>query len=628
MAVEDLGVIHKTATLAGNSLWKYLSEQVWSVATFWYTGYDTPVNILAINNDTDVVTVQQGPLGRLFVIFMHPDDGLFYIGTDRGTSYPGQYGSYNHRTGTYTALGVVPRSADGIQFATYSDETNKRIFWGSSNKGGLHAWDPVLESEHDYGILDDPGSYPDVRYIPTIEVDGSYAYCEMRQAAAYGANNVSYFVIVQLSNGQQTVKWKGTPGLTITNVRRGYDENIYIKKTISGIDTWWQVDGINDPTEVSEPGVYSAYPPNRGNVNVTSYISGYATDDSKLHPWVTGDVILRYKRPLDTDYREKSATILNVEDYPIKRGVLDFDGNLILTGDIYAPIAKYYTQTDVNTKLGGIYELSGYSFALDWPRGLIWLGGYPSDELWKYDPTQALENSVKITVMPDTGIPKYYYNAIVGSDRLVWLGTQYVRQTSGTCSLAWYNLDNNTAGHIAWEGLNLVGAVSNLARNKIVVSLSGVGGALTGKLAVIPVRKKGVSKYLYPLGTSINQQGVMVSVETNRATNNHFVGITSGVDYKIYCLNIGTGTFVWEPITITGYTSVVDGTTQSVTFANGYVWFYEGTSIVRTNPADGTIYRPTITPPLTAAGGMIWKGTVLYHYDSTTKHLWRITGLV
>ncbi len=619
MAIQDLGVIHRTATLWSCSIFKYATEQVWSEMVWYCSGWTTPADLIAINNDTDAVTSTSGPMGRPYGFFMHPDDGLFYIGSDRGTSYPGQYGKWNHRTGVYTALGAVPRTADGIQFATFSDETPKRVFFCSNRKGGLHAWGT---EEQDYGILDDPGSYPDVRYIPSAQVNANYAYCEMKQSAAYGDNNKCYLCIVNLTTGVVTLKWKGTAGLLGAMIYRGVDQNIYIN-TSAGILAydWWLVNGTDDPIGVSQPSTLSAYWSGRDTTPpIYHSVSGYDVSTLKLYPWVTGDVTIRYKRDPDTEWREKDATLINVEDYPLQRAFEDFDGNFISFGGSYAPTSRYYVQTNENTKLGIIPSLSGYCGTLDHPRNLIWIGGYPAGQFWKYDPALSFDDSVQITVMPDPSIPKYYYHAITGVDRLIWLGASYIRQTANNCALVWYNPDTNTADHIKWEDYILESVVSNRARNKIVVSLSGADSAPNGKLAVVPVRKKGISKYLTPLG-NVNTQGLMIGVETSKATVNRFVGITNGANYKTYCIHIGTGEFVWGPITNTGRTSTVDGDHQTVTFAHGYVWYYEGPNIVKLNPANGTI-SAGITMDYT--GEMLWIGDYLFHWDATSKHLYKI----
>ncbi len=625
MTITDLGVLHKTASLNVYLIFKYSTENVYSLYPFWYPDWNTPMNLLSLNHDTDAVTICEGPSGRPYSNFVHPTDGMTYVATDRGTANPGEYGKWDHRTGTYTALGVVPRAADGTQWGTYSDETPSRLFYGSNRKGGLHAHG---ESQEDFGILDDPGAYPDVRYIPSLQVDSSYAYCTVYEPAAYGTPGFR-LCIVTLSDQTQTLKWKGIAGQTSMAVYRGTNESIYVKRIVSGVTTWWLCDGINDPGEVSEPAVHALAWAGRGDDSPIDYDpTGYAADSSRCYPDADKLITLLYKRTGDTDYREKDTTLLTVADFQTMRAFINQDGNLWSSPESYAPIQQVTLPAGTLSRLGVLPTSTNcYSFLWDGLRGWYWLTGYPAGSFYKLDPTiDPFEDGLTaITGLPDIGPPaiaQYYYFTFRGSDSLIWSGTNYARSNPYTVAMTYYDPDLDTSDHVAYENYSLGGVDLNLARNKVVLSLYDALNVTQGYWKVIPVWKKEASKTLTPLGVAANQ-GRPICVCTSKATTNHFVGMVSGANHVAFCVDIGTGTLIWGPTTYSGKTQVMSVYNQTMSFKHGLVWFYRTGLICSLDPTDGTVAEVLA---VSYAGQHTWDsaGNFMYHWDSTSKHMYKI----
>jgi len=113
---------------------------------------------------------------------------------------------------------------------------------------------------------------------------------------------------------------------------------------------------------------------------------------------------------------------------------------------------------------------------------------------------------------------------------------------------------------------------------------------------------------------------------TGGATGTISGSLSQGV-YKAYCVNIETGALVWGPTSYTGVASFTNGSGagQGPEFAHGYIWFYVGSNICKMDPATGTV---TVVQAVAYPGQCKWIGDVLYHWDDTTKHLYKIKGIL
>lgn len=635
MSVSNLGVMQRTATLMTSpyigEMVKLGAESVFSIWTYWYYDYtNIRQNLISLNHDTDAVTICEGPLGRPYQMELHPVDGKLYLSTQRSSS-SGRMAAYDYHTGVCTDIESAPGvycptyedafGPDGAQCVTYSDETNKRVFWGSSGVGALWAWDPVLETFQDYGILDKAAADVDyLRYIYSIQVDATYAYCEMKQSSSYGANNVCYLCIVNLSTGVVTPIWYGTAGLTNANVYRHSNGNIYINTTTGVLASdWWITDGENTPVGIgSNPGCYSV-----GYRRPLTF-DGYATNGNLAFPDGVGgkDVILRYKRTGDTDYREKTTAILTLDDYPVQRVGLDQDRNVVCTGPAYSALTRY-NMTSSEKEIVGRVPSSGYGIAADTPRDLLWISGYVR-ALCKYDASLPLSatNPLAITGLPNSTETAYFYDIYRASDNNIWIVANWIRTALGT-EVIWYNPDTTASASIQGflSSYLFQGSAINRGRTKIVVSARDTTTG-DGVLVVVHTAKKAIHRILRPIDAGTTQ-GSIVSVETNKDTANLFVGITMANGYKTYCVDIETGDLVWGPNDLVGLSSCLGSRIQ---FSHGYVWFYVYTGglyyIAKIDPATGTVTNNVLA--VTASGGMVWSGETLCHHDSTTKSLYLI----
>jgi hypothetical protein len=232
---------------------------------------------------------------------------------------------------------------------------------------------------------------------------------------------------------------------------------------------------------------------------------------------------------------------------------------------------------------------------------------------------------------------RYIYFMESGFDKNIWWVASWIRSVYES-NIVWYNPDTQATGSI-WAmdetatkdtgNLNqyvMHNACMNAAKTKLLFSGVNKNSPNDSLVAVIDLSEKKIQKYLTPI-TGGASQGRLVSVETNEANTNHFVGITKGTNYKAYCVDIETGALIWGPKTYTGTSSFVNGPDagQGPEFAHGYIWFYVGSNICKMNHRTGAV---TVVQAVAYPGQMKWIGNVLYHWDDSTKHLYKITGIL
>jgi hypothetical protein len=132
MSLTDLGIMQQSATLLGPAtIFKYGTENVYSIWMFWYTNYNTiKTNIISLNHDTDAVVISEGAYGRPAAnIFLHPTNGLSYFSTGGGGGAVAKLISLNHITGQVIALTDLPTYTGYVAYDTpqstdYSDEAH------------------------------------------------------------------------------------------------------------------------------------------------------------------------------------------------------------------------------------------------------------------------------------------------------------------------------------------------------------------------------------------------------------------------------------------------------------------------------------------------------------------------
>jgi hypothetical protein len=261
--------------------------------------------------------------------------------------------------------------------------------------------------------------------------------------------------------------------------------------------------------------------------------------------------------------------------------------------------------------------------------------GYARGNDWRYNPLQPwsyLVNPEQLTLATG-GVTdaRYTYMVHQGTDKNMWFAFSWVRNLGTRESdIGWYNPGTETTDLISaivpvGVGVNLnTYNLDSFAKDRTGWRMVFSGYTATDSLlAVVPCWKKGVSKYLRPIAGGASQ-GHIVNVGTNKATSNQFVGVTVGASYKVYCIDINTGDLVWGPLTKTGTSSFLAGVNP--VFGLGYVWFYVGGNIVKLDPATGDV---TVVQAVTAVGGLVFNyhDSCLYHHDSTTKKLWKVSGL-
>lgn len=645
ITITDLGAMQQSATPWIINFAKIGSGNMYSYLCFGFPTKTKATNLFSLNHNTGkVIGPIAGPAGRIFGCMQHPN-GLVYLATSIDGNHAGRVASFNFITGEMVDITGVPTVAgtpvtEGAAALAYSDEPHQRIFSSGIVKPTLFAIDPEDgNSIQTYGILDDPGgpAYT-TRFVSSMQVDKTYAYCALK-----GFDGLQYLVVVNLATGAQTNIWKGTAGLTLVEVHRGWfggdAEKIFFKKSVGNpaIVTWYRSNGTGPPILLkAEPSYYPAF--QRNYINYT----GYALDASLASPDGLGGktITLQYKKPGDTRYRQVTADLIDLDSYRILGGGPDLDNNLIVFAEQYGATTKLITATDTKARMGIAGGLSGYSLCRDYFRKLMFFGGYPNTETWQYDPSRPWvsgTNPKKVRLaQQDIGGARYIYFIERGFDGNIWWVAYWIRSVYES-NIVWYNPDTRATGSI-WAmdetatketgNLNqyvMDNACMNRARTKLLFSGVNKNSPIDSLVAVINLSKKKIQKYLTPI-TGGASQGRLVGVETNKATTNYFVGITKGKNYQAYCVDIGTGALIWGPTTYTGTSSFVNGPDagQGPEFAHGYVWFYVGSNICKMNPATGEV---TPVQAVTSSGQMKWIGDVLYHWDDTTKHLYKITGI-
>lgn len=625
MSITDLGVIQQSASLNSVNYAQNAGGDMHSVWWYWFNDRTKATNLVILNHDTgDVVGVVEGPAGRPYTFMKHPDNNHIYLGTFVSTSSPGKVASLNHVTGEVIAVCDVPAYAgtpvnDGVQSMTYSDEPHKRIYVGTSLKGGLFAYDPVTDSVEDFGIIDDPVLADYNRYISAIQINDTYAYCCMKTAST----GTMYLIIVTLSNGSETTVWKADE-LTTCLAYRGLNGYIYIKTIGTAGTKWYLTDGNNAPIlQESEPSVYDHYSIRDATI---SYI-GYAVSSAHAYPLGDGDkaITIEYKKPGDTVYRTLTVDLLYIDSYGTNDGGEDLNGNLFLFGEQYSPtvIVNHTDRKVLGLPAGG---MSGYAICRDSYNQRLYLGGYPNGAAYIYNPNEdwlSGTNPIQISLNNPESLSDAYhiYFCEKGSDKKIWFALNWAR--SGLeGQVVNYDIASGysaSADYSTLREFNMANACMNMARNKLI--FSGYKDD-DGALFVIPVRKAGISKRIVALNDSYNQ-GRIVSVETDYTNVNRFVGITIGASFKSYCINIGTNALIWGPITNIGTSSMgsLNRAGLSPIFAYGFVWFYVGTDIVKLDPANGNI---TVVQAVDHAGMLFYAGGIMYHMDSSTKHIYKL----
>lgn len=604
MSITDHGYMQLSASLMRTAYAKVTGGDMYSYWIYYYGLLKQPntrTNIFSLNHDADTIIGEiEGPLGRPYVNFQHPADNLIYIGTFCSYTIPGKLGSFNFLTGVYTDLADVPGPSgdgnqDGCQAATYSDEANKRIFATTNTRGRLWAYDPVTTAVEDFGVLDDPGgvytSY--LRYGMSVQVDTTHAYVAFKDVSPVGA---IYLIRVTLSDQTNLAVWK-TDGLSFVGAYRGTDGNIYIGTAASGSTptTWYGIGDFVNP--IAAPADYYPIQTRAASISYT----GYGYNPYLAYPDGSGGktVPFYYKRPGDADdARLLTADLVTVSDFSTWRAAGDLDGNLISFGDGYSPTTRLNTLTGAKSQVGVFPGLSGYSIGQDRIRRKLYCCGYPHGQDWEYDPAAAwaLGTNPKQLILATGGVAdaRYTYAVHQGSDGNMWFGFDWVRSLSTHESdVGYYNPDTEDTGLISATVPGLGGGANlntytmeNLARDRSGSKLVFSGYTATDSLlAVIPVWKKGVNKYIRPIVGGASQ-GRIVNVGTSKATTNHFVGITVGASYQIYCVDIGTGALVWGPFTKAGTSSFLAG--SGPVFAHGWVWYFVGNDIYQLDPTDVT----------------------------------------
>jgi hypothetical protein len=589
-------------------------------------------NLASLNHDNDTVVISRGPVGRIYgANAEHPDFDLAFITTSCGTVSYGEVSSFNYITGEVIHLFYFPdiggtKQGSAYGSGLYSDEANKRVFFGG-NLGGLYAWDPTVDpavAYQDYGLLD-----ANVGVISSLQVTTTHAYV---------AGSGNFLAICNLSTGAVTKVWEGSA--TSVQVYRDYYDatHVYIKTIIGGVTNWWSIDNADplvpvDLSTIVDPGTRGLN--SRGIPSTT----GYSYETTSLYPGPDKAITFRYKRTGDTNFRTIDAVLLDVVDYNIQRIFVDGESNIVCCPQGYGALSKYTPTTSVKSRIGNISTLSPYGFGVDRYRNLEWFSGYP-DQTWQRDPASSVwdltTNPISLAGMPHYGGKSRCSLVVRANDGLIWFGTSLENPPIG-CQIFWYNPDTLEYGEIDRSIMAASDSVyyhypkfcMNLSATKLVMSALHVDTATKGLVAVVYLPRKTV-RYLYPLGDVLDQ-GVLVSVERSKATANHFVGITNSVGgvYKAYCIDIRTGAFVWGPITgISGVTSFPYLNGGQPIFRHGYVWYYVGNTIVKMDPADGSLVGTPydLVANGTVAGNMVWgdDGEFLYHFGLNLPSLFSV----
>ena len=642
MAKINHGIMLISATLVKDGYAKIGAGAMHYYSIYYFPSQTTiKTNVFSLNMDAGVVPdAIEGPLGRPYSAFQHPN-GKIYYGTFVSWDIPGGLASYDFENRVLVELANVPGpvgagNQDGIIQLTYSDEVDNPIYGLTCTRGRLFVFDITTGLATDLGVLDDPeGTYTTYnRYGTSIQVDTTHAYIGFKSIEP--GDNIDYLIKKQLSDGAETLVWKAD-GCSAVGVYRGTNGSIYVSKTLSGTTTWYAIDDfVND---IAQPNCYTL------NTRSTIVYTGYVYQVNWAYPDGRGGktVPIYYRKPGDSADRLLEADLVNVDDYEVRRAGEDFNGDLICFAESYGPTTKLSTAA-VKSSVGIFRGLSGYSICLDRHRGIVWVGGYPRGVEHKWNPAAAwdydADNPKQMTV-EDGGVTdaRYTYGIHQGTDKNMWFGFDWVRAVGTRNSdIGWYDPDDDTTGLISATvpgaggdaNLNTYN-MENFARDRVGLRMVFSSYTATDSvLAVVPVWKKGVSKYLRPL-VGDTRQGKIVNVGTNKATANHFVGITVGASYKIYCVDIGTNELVWGPFTKTGTSFFLAG--SGPLFAHGYVWYFVGDDIYKLDPTDVTgtpVKAYDGSDNGIVAGGLYWpptnspKADSLFHWESISKNVFEI----
>lgn len=623
-------------------------------------GFGIANDIVVLNMDTLTCTVTVGPAGRPIAMpQFHSVSGLLYFGTKIGAGVVNPLCTYDFANNVYTKIVDFPTYLDGIEtkydaptIAMLSEESPPRMFFGGQDGGAgtLCAWTEAVGetpgSLQNYGPLDDPGSGQN-RYISSMQIDASYAYC-----ALYDTGNAKkYLVIVTLATGAETLYWKEDGLKSVAIVRKiASPHPVHAYVTLAdGSTKWYLLSGTGAPTEVSDPtawgvGYFGPQPVMTGYVNdlTFAYTGMYDPEDIEDKHIRLGVTIA----PAPAAYA--LAELTSLDTWAAGYCGLDTDNNLLAflrqptAGSVYR-----YNRESENIDVFCTPKIEGWSMYADPHREKVFFGGYPAGAFAIFDTTAA--QSVTNPVIPPHSFTSKHYPAspcyIHRIDRMVdnsfWLRTQYVRTDNVYGEMLRYDPDTDIDTNILsplFEDYELECSCPNLAGSMMVVSAIDASNLTT--LFVMQVLRQNTEGHpitkmisLPVVGKPTEMKWGVVCVETGVVADaNRFVVINQSTSpFRAMCINVATGQTIWD-VTQSGAPNWPDRTTPQ--FAYGYVWFFSGFNMVKMDVATGALSNVEIggVPILATSANyneIIWDkvNKIMYFNHGSDKSVYRVEGI-
>lgn len=662
-----------------NFLTKEHVEEV-ALPTFYSLGveYYQRIGILICSNET---------LSRVFIANSEADDGSLFAWTERVGETPGSLESFgilddpggscdftadagtdqlsvsevylNGRHVRFSTTGTLPAplAINTDYYLHYIDDTHVTV--ATTRAKALIGTDIIDITNTGTGTHTILPHYQ--RDITSMQVNNGYAYCAVRDQ---GENSLRSLCFVDLATKAQTPFWKDGGGfgtLKFTGVYRKPTSpyTVYVAYNLTGKTTdnvYYTVNGPDTPVLADPQPTGLIY---QTNFPYNPLLGLYAIDGSLRYTGMYSDDPEDKRVRLGYTYNGgapvfKEAEVSDLSEYSVQRGGLDLDNNLITHPTDYAPTAKYNHATGAVTIIPNQNSAELYAVGPDPYRNVMWFGGYPHGNFYKYDPAVEFgaTNPLKIA-FDNEGWPldaERFYQIERMVDKSIWVMGNYTR-TLENGEIMRYIPETPTDFRVEgafMEDHLLFNMAPNAARSTMVVN-AGQIASQEHYLFVIQALRQANEKDSYhgftkvikmppPGGTLLpaNTKWTCTSVETGASDINRFVCLqVSATPYQAFCIDIATGQYIWRTEDISGSSYVTPY--SKLPFAYGHVWYFNSLNLMKMNALTGVESNAKIGGVNIAISGgsasqlrgLVWDtvNKILYMWDTYNKQTYRIEGI-
>ncbi|HEX2205228.1 MAG TPA: hypothetical protein VHG91_18105 [Longimicrobium sp.] len=613
--IEDLGTFTTSATPEQRYLVRLPSGEVHALLYYTLPDYaTTPVQIVDVNLATGAARTVRGVPGRPGpnATLLHSSGTLFL-----GTGEPGWLMSYDFATGRADTLGPL---ADA-QAQSMVEGADGAVYIGESTHATVQRYDPATRALTSLGVASDTGAYR-LRYAYTLGADSGWVYVASGQ--------FPWYLATRPLDGP--ARWRfslRSPAPSFLEVVRMRD-GLFARAETGSAARWYALRGGEAVPMDTAPAPAPAGPvcpmvaapaqkACQEEMEVVLDLAGAVPLDP------SGNVTVRWRGRGDTAWRRASAP-LRREPYPIRwlfgapgRGLVGF-------GAFYGPVFTYDPASGRGATRG-LPFVSVYH-ALPW-RGSWFFAGYPEavmrwDTAGAWTLTSAPFGADTVGLDPRLVTPiagdssKYYYFGAWGADSVLYLGGHHERGSVGG-SLAWYDPATGTSGELRAPFLDddVDGLLALAGGTRLVYSSFRVSGGGDGRLFLFDTRTRDTVRSFAPLPGSAHAGSI---VEVRPGVVMGMVG-DSVHPRQVYVADVAAGRVLFRaPL------AVRDRPWTPPRFPqlgpDGWVWMTDGDTIVRVDPADGSVERVMSAG---APSGLLWAGDDLYLYGGPT--LRRVVGL-